>query len=156
MSTTCHDCDQVKINDVALPSSLSPMTTLCSKKNALNLYNLILDLIEFKYTSPFDVTHWKSFVMVNFTHLHLIFHNIFSPNTINTEPVNGMFLSSHSLHQLLEDENTARVTQELFIFLSMHWISIVNMIHRSNNGVMNLTYRLVTKWRKIKSGDCSI
>ena len=91
MSTTCHECDQVKTNDVALPSSISPMTTFIDKKNELDLYNFISELIEFKYTKSIHVTYWKAFVMVNFTHLHLMFRNIFSPNTINTKPVDGMF-----------------------------------------------------------------
>ena len=117
MSTTCDDCDKVKTNDVALPSSLSPMTTFINKKHELNVYNFISELIEFKYNIAVNVTHWKDFVMGNFTHLDLIFHNIFSPNTINTKPVDGMFLSSHSLHQLLEDESKVRVTEDLYNIL---------------------------------------
>ena len=59
---------------------------------------------------------WKNVLTMKFTRLHPKDHNIFSPNKVNSQPVNGMFLSSQTLHQLLNDGTQGTVTEELFIF----------------------------------------
>ena len=57
---------------------------------------------------------WKGYMKQNFTRLYHENHKICSPNTINSKSVDRTFLSSHSLHQLLEDESKVRVTEELY------------------------------------------
>ena len=67
-----------------------------------------------------------------------------------------MFLSSHSLHQLLEDENKARVTQELFDFvvdaLKFHGEYDPSKQQRDDEPEILLSDGM----KKIKSGDCSM
>ena len=54
---------------------------------------------------------------MKFTHVHPKNDKIFSPNNVNSQPVNGIFLSSHTLRQLLNDDSQGPVTEELFIIL---------------------------------------
>ena len=119
MSTMCDDCANVKTNDVAIPSSPPPKTNfLLTIEHKLEVYNSIAELIEFQFETNVTLNEWKHFVLVNFTHLDLILHNIFSPNTINTDKIKGgMFLSSQSLHLLLGDDNEKRVSPELYSFI---------------------------------------
>ena len=63
---------------------------------------------------------------MKFTHLHPNDRNIFSPNKVNLQPVNGMFLSSHTLHQLLKDGLQGTVTEELLIF----WCRPIKFLQR--------------------------
>ena len=106
---------------MAIPSSPPPKTNfVLTTEHKLEVYNTIEALIEFGYQTPVTITlnEWKHFVLVNFTHLDLNLHNIFSPNTIMTDKIKGgMFLSSQSLHLLLGDDIEKRVTPELHTFI---------------------------------------
>ena len=116
MDTVCVDCIEEKERDAEkeidatidkdLPRpSISPITTKCDKLLAPEIHSLVPTLLDLEFDSNLNGNHWKNFVTMNFTHFHPEKHNIFSPNTINSKPVDGMFLSSHSLHQLLEDNS---------------------------------------------------
>ena len=96
------------------PPLLSPITTQCAKDNALEIHSLVPSLIDLEFNLNSNVNQLKNHITKNFTHLHPEKHNIFSPNTVNSKPVDEMFLSSHSLHQLLEDDSKVRFTEELY------------------------------------------
>ena len=49
-------------------------------------------------------------------------HNIFSPNSRTSEPINSMFLSLSLLHQLIDTETRGYVSDKLFNF----FIDILN------------------------------
>ena len=79
--------------------------------------DLISSLIQYKSTSQDNIQHWRSILRDQFTHLHLIDHNILSPNIINIEHVNSVFLSSRSVFQLLHSEDTqSSITHQLILF----------------------------------------
>ena len=99
--------------------SLSPITTQCNKDKVLQLHSLIPSLIDLEFDPKLKHNQWKDHVTNNYTHLHPEKHNVFSPNTVNLKPVDGMHLSSHSLHQLLEDDSKVTVTDELYTSLLM-------------------------------------
>ena len=105
IETVCTDCiedakDDATIDKDLLPPSLSPITILCDKER-FDICSKILELIAFEYNSPYTVEQWKSYIVQSFTHLHPDNHNIFSPNTINKQPADGMLLYSYSLLHLL-------------------------------------------------------
>ena len=58
----------------------------------------------------------KKYFTRKMTHLDPKSHSIFSLNEINTQPVDGLFLSLVSVMHLLSQENEFRVTEELFVF----------------------------------------
>ena len=109
----CDDCSE----NTQKQTSISSIIQSCDKKYHYELFDLISRLIQFKSTSQDNIQHWRSILQDHFTHLHLIDHNIFSPNIINTEHVNGVFLSSRSVFQLLHSEDSqSSITYQLFTF----------------------------------------
>ena len=63
------------------------------------------------------------------------------------------FLSSHSLHQLLGDDNGKRVTQELFDFIVD---ALKFNIEYDQQGSDEHDISLSDEMKTIKSGDCSM
>ena len=119
MDTVCVDCIEEKERDATIDKdlprpSLSPITTKCDNLLAPEVCSLVPPLLDLEFDSNLSVNHWKNLITINFTHLHPEKHKF--PNQIqsNSKPVDSMFLLSHSLYQLLEDDSKIRVTEELY------------------------------------------
>ena len=98
------------------PTSLLPITTQCDKDNALNIHNIVTSLLESEVTADTTFDWCVKFMKLHFTHLHPSKHNIFSPNSITSEPIDGMFLSPSLLHNFIDTETHGRVSEELHNF----------------------------------------
>ena len=105
-----------KKDDLSTPS-LSPITTQCDPVIASKLIESLPHLRSLDFEEQLLPEIWKELLKYQFTHLHETDHNIFSPNKVNLQPVNGLFLSSHTLHQLLNDDTQDKITDELIQFI---------------------------------------
>ena len=87
------DCCEVcqKKNDLSTPS-LSPITTQCDPVIASKLIESLPHLRSLDFEKQLLPEIWKELLIYQFTHLHETDHNIFSPNKVNSQPVDGMFL----------------------------------------------------------------
>ena len=71
--------------------------TQCDTVIALKLHCILPTLLKLAFEEQIQHDEWKHVLTKQFTHLHPKNHNIFSPNKVNSQPVNGMFLSSQTL-----------------------------------------------------------
>ena len=94
----------VKKADLSTPS-LSPITTECDPVIAKQLFDSLPNLRSLHFEEQLLPDQWKELLEDNFTHLHTTDDNIFSPNKATSQPVNGIFLSFHTLCQLLNNNN---------------------------------------------------
>ena len=122
VDSLCVDCkkkslDNATSDKVSPMYSISPITTQFDPSKRLLAHNHISSLLDgFVINQECDCESYMTHFKRKLTHLDLKLHNIFSLNLMNTEPVNGLFLSSHSVMTLLQPETTLRVTEELFNF----------------------------------------
>ena len=117
----CVECknitqDKVKIDNNLATPFISPITTECDPEKFTSIHKAITVLLEGIHTSPYELKQYRNYFKRKLTHLHPNLHNIFSPNKINPDPVEGLFLSSFSVFKFLAPENEFEVTEELFNF----------------------------------------
>ena len=97
--------------------SLSPITTQCDPVIVSKLHDSLPFLRSLDFEEQLLPNQWQELLIGEFTHLHPTDDNIFSPNKVDLQPVNGMFISSHTLHQLLKDDTQDKMTDELIQFI---------------------------------------
>ena len=136
----CVECQNITQDNVNLENVLplpfiSPITTECDPKKHTSIHEAISVLLVGKHTSTFQLKNYLKFFNRKLTHLDPKLHNIFSLNRLNTNRVEGLFLSSFSVFKLLEPENEFKVTEELFNFLWIYLIFMVNLIPPQSNAV---------------------
>ena len=96
--------------------SLSPITTQCDPVKEMFIHEAISVLIEGVHTKKIQLKEYKIYLERKLTHLNPKLHNIFSLNSINSKPVEGLFLSSPSVMTRLRPEKDYRVTEEFLNF----------------------------------------
>ena len=96
--------------------SISPITTNCDAAKTSAIHKSISELLSFQYKAPYTVQQWRKYFFRKFTHFNPQGHNVFSMNIMNTQPVDGMFLSSLSIDQILASNKEFKVTEEMFNF----------------------------------------
>ena len=96
---------------------MSPITTECDPVIAKELFDSLTNLRSLHFEEQLLPDQWKELLEDNFTHLHATDDNIFSPNKATSQPINGMFLSFHTLRQLLSDDTDNNITDELIQFI---------------------------------------
>ena len=106
--------DNVNLENVLPLPFISPITTECDPKKHTSIHEAISVLLVGKHTSIFQLKNYLKFFNRKLTHLDPKLHNIFSLNRLNTNRVEGLFLSSFSVFKLLEPENEFKVIEELF------------------------------------------
>ena len=125
VSSVCVDCESKSDNNVVWgtsdkPSpkySISPITNECDPSKIVLVHLAISSLLEgVVINKELELNDYRDEFKRKLTHLDPKLHNIFSLNLATTEPVNGLFLSPHSVMTLLLSESKFRVTEELLNF----------------------------------------
>ena len=123
INSVCADCIEKDKSDVPIdtykpPLSLSPITTQCDKDKVLTIHSIVPSLLELAVHEATTFDQCDKFTKLYVTHLHPDKRNIFSPNAMTFEPIDGIFLSPNLLYKLLESESQERVTEELYNFFA--------------------------------------
>ena len=117
------DNSNVPIETYKPPPSISPITTQCGKDKVLQIRRIVPSLLELADQEATTFDQCDKFTKLHFTHLHPDNYNIFSQNSMNSKPIDGIFTPPNLLHKLLQSENQGSVTEELYIF----FVDVLNL-----------------------------
>ena len=102
IDSVCVDCIEKDKSDVSIeiykpPPSLSPITTHRDKDEALKIRRIFPFLSELAVQESTTLDQCGKFTKLHFTQLHPDNHNIVSPNSMNSKPIDGMLISPNLL-----------------------------------------------------------